>query len=40
MPPCMQPSYDDLLKIIAKQQETIVRLEKRVAELEERLNLN
>lgn len=36
----MKPTYDELLKIIKAQQETIVRLEKRVAELEERLNLN
>ena len=36
----MKPTYDDLLKIIAEQQKTIIRLEKRVADLEERLNLN
>jgi transposase len=36
----MKPSYDDLLKIIEDQQRTIARLEKKIAELEERLNLN
>ena len=36
----MRPTYDDLLKIIDEQHKTIARLEKRVAELEERLNLN
>lgn len=36
----MRPSYDELLKIIDEQRQTIARLEKRIAELEERLNLN
>ncbi|MCB9092729.1 MAG: hypothetical protein H6620_09240 [Halobacteriovoraceae bacterium] len=36
----MKPTYDELLKIVAEQQQTIERLEKRVLELEERLNLN
>lgn len=36
----MKPTYDELLKIVADQQQTIERLEKRVQELEERLNLN
>lgn len=36
----MQPTYDQLLEIIEEQRKTIARLEKRVAELEERLSLN
>ena len=36
----MNPTYDELLKIVEEQRKTIERLEKRVAELEERLNLN
>lgn len=36
----MKPTYDELLKIIDAQQKTIMRLEKRVTDLESRLNLN
>jgi len=36
----MQHTYDDLLKIIEEQRETIIFLKKRIQELEERLNLN
>ena len=36
----MKPTYDELIKLVAQQQQTIACLEKRVAELEERLNLN
>jgi len=36
----MKPSYEELLYTVAKQQKIIERLEKRVAELEERLGLN
>ena len=36
----MKPTYDELIKIIKEQRKTIERLEKRVQELEEQLNLN
>ena len=36
----MKPTYDELLKVIEDQRKVIVRLVKRVEELEERLNLN
>lgn len=36
----MKPTYEELLQIIEEQRATIARLEKRVAELEERLSLN
>lgn len=36
----MKPTYDELIKIVKEQRKTIERLEKRVQELEEQLNLN
>lgn len=36
----MKPTYDELVKLVESQRKIIARLEKRVAELEERLNLN